>query len=130
MGTGDLDSMMEDLGLATPEAQTAEPPAQGFAILLDARAPDTAWAAIEQSASDEGAEESTYEGTTILYSASSDPDKEPIAAARIGDLIAISTTVADLKPVIDTADGRTPAITTLPEFTTVQDSLPDELLLV
>ncbi len=128
MGTGDLDSMMEDLGLATPEAPAAEPPAQGFAVILDARAPDTAWAAIEQSASNEGAQETDYEGTTVFYSPSSSSDQEPVAAARIGDLIAISTTVADLEPVIDTVDGRIPAITTLPEFTTVQDSLPDEFL--
>jgi len=106
MGTGDINSMMADLGLATPEAAPTEPPAQGFAVLLDARAPDTAWAAIEQSASNEGAQESTYEGTSIVYSPSSS-DQEAVAAARIGDLIAISTTVADLKPVIDTADGRT-----------------------
>ena len=52
-----------------------------------------------------------------------------MAAARVGDLILIATTPEDLHPLIDTADGRTPAITTLPEFTAVRDALPADFLM-
>ena len=51
-----------------------------------------------------------------------------MAAARAGDLILIATTPDDLHPLIDTADGRTPAITSVPEFTAVRDRLPNDYL--
>ena len=104
--------------------------AQGFAVALDARAPDTAWAGIKDSILGEDQhEESTYEGTDILYAPPATADDEGMAAARAGDLILIATTPDDLYPLIDTADGRTPAITTVPEFTSVQDALPGEFLM-
>jgi len=52
-----------------------------------------------------------------------------MATARVGDLILIATTPDDLHPLIDTADGRTPAITSVPEFTSVRDELPTDFLM-
>src|SRR5215210_6524064 len=52
-----------------------------------------------------------------------------MAAARAGDLILIATTPDDLHPLIDTADGRTEAITSVPEFTAVRDELPTDFLM-
>jgi hypothetical protein len=128
-GTGEFDEMLGAMGMATPEAEPSTDIGQGFAMALDARAPDTAWAGIQQSISDEGGEESTYEGTTIYYAPPASEEDEGYAAARVGDLILIGPTPMDLHPVIDTAEGRTPAITTLPEFTTAREALPDEFLM-
>jgi Protein of unknown function (DUF3352) len=128
MGTADLDEMMESMGLATPEAVSAEPEAQGFAVVIDARAPDTAWAGIREAAVDDGAQETTYEGTSILYAPPASAEEEGMATARVGDLILVSTTPADLHSLIDTADGRAPAVTTVPEFAAAQAALPSEYL--
>ncbi len=130
MGTADLEAMLGGMETASPEAEPAADEAQGFALALDARAPDTAWTGIRDSILDEDQhEESTYEGTDILYAPPATSDDEGMAAARAGDLILIATTPDDLHPLIDTADGRTPAITSVPEFTAVQDALPTDFLM-
>lgn len=130
IGTADMDAMMVDLGLATPEAESGEPEAQGVAVVLDARAPDTAWAAIRESAAEDTTlEELTYEGTTILYGPPATDDDDGMAFARVGDLILFAGAPVDLHPIIDTLAGANPAISTLPEFTQAQDALPAEFLM-
>jgi hypothetical protein len=127
MGTSDLDEMLTEMGLATPEAAPAEPVAQGWAVVLDARAPDTAWTGLQESARDDGAQEIVYEGTTILFAP---PDGDDgMAVARVGDLALIATTPQDLEPIIDTAGGQEAAITTVSEFTRAQEILPAESLM-
>ena len=131
MGAADLEAMLGGMETASPEAGPAGDEAQGFALALDARAPDTAWTGIKDSVLGEDQhEESTYEGTDILYAPPATSDDEGMAAARAGDLILIATTPDDLHPLIDTADGRTDAITSVPEFTAVQDALPAEFLML
>jgi len=130
MGAADLESMLGGMETASPEAEPAMDAAQGFALALDARAPDTAWTGIRDSVLDEDQhEESTYEGTEILYAPPATSSDEGMAAARVGDLILIATTPDDLHPLIDTADGRTEAITSVPEFTAVRDELPTDFLM-
>jgi hypothetical protein len=126
---GDMDAMLADLGLATPEAETDGPEAQGFAVVLEPRAPDTAWAAIREAAEEESVEESTYNGTTILYTPPAPEEEDGMAAARVDDLILIGVAPADLEPIIDTLAGDTEAISTLPEFAAAQDALPDDFLM-
>jgi Protein of unknown function (DUF3352) len=130
MGTADLEAMLGGMETGTPVAEPAAAEAQGVALALEAGAPDTAWTGIRDSIVEEAQhEESTYEGTEILYTPPATADDEGMAAARVGDLILIATTPEDLHPLIDTADGRTPAITTVPEFTTVRDELPTDFLM-
>ena len=128
MAGGDLEAMLGGMDMATPAA--ADPlAAQGFAAVLDARAPDTAWAAIEGEIAKGTVEESTYEGTTIYYSPPDAGEDEGMATARVGDLILFGITPSDLHPIIDTAEGRSEAITTLPEFETARAALPQEFLM-
>jgi hypothetical protein len=130
MGSADLEAMLGGMETASPETEPTGVEAQGFALALDARAPDTAWTGIRDSVLDKDQpEESTYEGTDIFYAPPSTADDEGMATARVGDLILIATTPEDLHPLIDTADGRTPAITSVPEFAAVQDALPGEFLM-
>ncbi|MDQ3227966.1 MAG: DUF3352 domain-containing protein [Chloroflexota bacterium] len=129
MGAADLEAMLGSMGMATPEAAPTALAAQGFAAVLDARAPDTAWTGIRDSIVDGAFEESTYEGTQIYFKPAAGPDEEGMAAARAGDLILIGLTPMDLHPIIDTVDGRSEAITTLPEFSTARDALPQEFLM-
>jgi hypothetical protein len=130
MGAADLESMLGGMETASPEAEPATDAAQGFALALDARAPDTAWTGIRDSVLDEDQhEESTYEGTEILYTPPATSSDEGMAAARVGDLILIATTPDDLHPLIDTVDGRTEPITSVPEFTAVRDELPADFLM-
>jgi hypothetical protein len=124
----DMQSMMEEMGLATPVTAPAGAKEQGFAVVLDARAPDTVWAALQSDAQDKSAQEVDYQGTKILYVAPGPDDEEGEAIARAGDLIFFSVTPGDLHEVIDTAAGRAPAITTIPEFTTSQQALPNDYL--
>jgi hypothetical protein len=125
-----LDEMMGDAAMESPEAESTEPEPQGVAIALDARAPDTAWAGIRESIlEEEQNEEFTYEGTTILYAPPASDEDEGMAAAQVGELILIATAPEDLHPLIDTADGRTPSITTVPEFTSARDALTGEFLI-
>src|SRR5829696_2954111 len=130
MGAADLEAMLGGMETGTPEAESTGVEAQGFALALEARAPDTAWTGIRDSILGEDQhEESTYEGTDILYAPPATSDDEGMAAARAGDLVLIATTPEDLHPLIDTADGRTPPITTVPEFTAVRDELPTDFLM-
>ncbi len=128
VGAADMGMMMGDLGEATPEPDSTGPKAQGFAVVLDARAPSTAWAGIRESAQAGDNEELTYEGTTIFYTPPASDEEDGMAAAQVGDHILIATAPDDLHPLIDTADGRTPDITTLPEFTSAREALPAEFL--
>lgn len=128
MGGGDFEAMLSDMGVATPEAAPAGPQPQGFAVVLDARAPGTAWAGIRDSAQEGTTEEETYEGTTITYAPPSSDDDEGMAAAKVGDHILIATAPADLHPIIDTLGGSVPNITTVPQFSTAQDALPKDVL--
>jgi hypothetical protein len=129
MAGADMEAMLEGLGMETPEADTGEETGQGFAIVLDARAPDTAWTGIRDSLQERTNEESTYEGTTILYAPPSSDSEEGMAAAQVGDHVLIGLAPQDLHPLIDTANGTTESITTLPEFTQTQDALPQDFLM-
>ncbi|MDF3041913.1 MAG: hypothetical protein K0Q71_4619 [Thermomicrobiales bacterium] len=130
MASADLEAMLGGMETASPEAESTEVEAQGFALALEARAPDTAWTGIRESVLEEADhEESTYEGTEILYAPPATAEDEGMATARVGDLILIATVPEDLHPLIDTADGRTEAITTVPEFTAVRDELPTDFLM-
>jgi Protein of unknown function (DUF3352) len=130
MGAADLEAMLGRMETASSESEPAGVEAQGFALALEARAPDTAWTGIRDSVLDEEQhEELTYEGTEILYAPPATADDEGMATARAGDLVLIATTPDDLHPLIDTADGRTEAITSVPEFTAVRDELPTDFLM-
>jgi hypothetical protein len=129
MNGSDLDEMLGSMGLATPEPAPTGPEPQGFAVILDPRAPDTAWAGIQDSIRDKPNEEIDYQGTTILSAPAQSADDEPIAAARAGDLILIAMAPQDLEPVIDTTAGRAPSIATTSEFTRAREALPDTFLL-
>ncbi|MBA3451285.1 MAG: DUF3352 domain-containing protein [Chloroflexia bacterium] len=129
MGGADFEAMMGSMDETTPEAEADPLAAQGVAVVLDARAPDTAWTGIRDSMGEGTVEESTYEGTTIYFSPPASADEDGTAMARAGDLILFSVTPADLEPIIDTIDGRTPALSTLPEFTTAREALPQEFLM-
>ena len=85
MGTADLEAMLGGMETASPEAEPAADAAQRVALALDARAPDTAWTGIRDSVLDEDQhEESTYEGTEILYAPPATSSDEGMAAARVG----------------------------------------------
>src|SRR5215212_9552167 len=85
MGTADLEAMLGGMETASPEAGPVADEAQGFALALDAQAPDTAWTGIRDSVLGEDQhEESTYEGTDILYAPPVMSDDEGMAAARAG----------------------------------------------
>src|SRR3954452_1904378 len=65
-GAADLQSMLGGMETPSPEAGSAANEAQGFALALDARAPDTAWTGIKDSVNGKDQhEQSTYEGTDI-----------------------------------------------------------------
>jgi hypothetical protein len=127
---GDLDAVFGAMDMATPVAATDDVQGEGVAAIIDARAPDTAWAGIRESIDEEvSVEETTYEGTTILYAPPADDEDEGMATARVGDLILVAADPVDLHPIIDTAEGRTPSITTVTAFTTARDALPAEFLM-
>ena len=53
MGSADLEAMLGGMETASPEAESTEVGPQGFALALEARAPDTAWTGIRDSVLDE-----------------------------------------------------------------------------
>ncbi len=100
---------------------------QGIAAILDARAPDTAWTGISQSA-EGNSETADYKGTSIIFTPPGDDGDNGMAAARIGDHILLASTPEDLHPLIDTANGDNDNITTVPQFATALDALPTEFM--
>ena len=119
MMTGDLDSSDDE-----SDANDL----QGIAAILDARAPDTAWTGISQSAMEENSETTDYNGTEIIFSEPADDEDTGMAAARIGDHILLASTPEDLHPLIDTANGENDNITSVPQFATALDALPTEFM--
>jgi hypothetical protein len=102
-------------GTAVEEPAVEEvdaPAAAGVALILEANAPDTAFAAaesaLEQQADDSGndVEETDYEGVTIQSVAAAEDGSTPGAAiAQLDDFVLAAPTAADLEPIIDTADS-------------------------
>lgn len=122
---------------ASPEAATADAPpaATGAALLLEARAPDTAGAAIESALQDQAAEsggsvaEVEYDGVTVRYiDGAADTDDTPLAVAQIGDIVAIAASPIDLEPIIDTSEGGA-ALADFGPFQDARATLADDYLL-
>ncbi|MGI9253217.1 MAG: DUF3352 domain-containing protein, partial [Thermomicrobiales bacterium] len=128
-------AMPGESGEATDVAMPPE--GQGWAILIDARAPDTTHmgleAAIQSQADDAGVtvEKSDYQGVPISYAppAADDTTGVGMALAQVGDLSMVAGAPADLEPLIDTAQGKTPSIADLEGFSKVREELPAEFLM-
>jgi hypothetical protein len=130
--TGGFDDGME------ADALPMAPEGQGWAVVLDARAPDTAFAGLQaalEEQADEGGnaiQESEYQGVTITYappSASDDGENTGMATAQVNDLALIAGTPADLEPLIDAAQGALPNLADFEGFSSIQGELPAEFLL-
>ena len=120
---------------ASPEPVAAAPGAQGWAVVLDPRAPDTAYAGLIAALEDDSGEvvEVDYEGVTISYAEPGPaPDEAdmPLAAARVDDLLLIAGSPVDLEPLIDTAQGSNAALAASAPFADVTAALPDEFLIL
>lgn len=130
--TGALPGAMED-----PAAAPMPADGQGWAVLIDARAPDTTFLglqeAVKSQATDAGTtiEESEYQGVPITYAPPSaeDTSSTGMAVAQVDDLAMIASAPADLEAIIDTAQGTTPALADLAGFDAVQAELPAEFLM-
>jgi len=125
------------LGTASAGAEAMSAPEKyGLVAVLDARAPDTAYAgisaAIESQASDDGVtvETSEYNGVEIIYAPSASPDQPGMAAASVEDHVLIGASAADFEPVIDTILGDAPSLADSESFATVTGALPAEFLIL
>ncbi|HEX5498186.1 MAG TPA: DUF3352 domain-containing protein, partial [Thermomicrobiales bacterium] len=123
--------------LGTPTATTApaaEAPA-GWALILDARAPSTAFAGLSQAVADQASEagvsvqQSTYQGVPISYAPGNGDDVSGLATARVDAHVLLAQTPADLQPVIDTAKGTAPSIETVAAYTTIRQTLAGDHVL-
>ncbi|HET7093320.1 MAG TPA: DUF3352 domain-containing protein [Thermomicrobiales bacterium] len=123
--------------LGTPAATTApaaEAPA-GWALILDARAPSTAFAGLSQAVADQASEaggsvqQSTYQGVPISYAPGNGADVSGLATARVDAHVLLAQTPADLQSVIDTAQGTTPSIETVAAYTTIRQTLAGDHVL-
>jgi Protein of unknown function (DUF3352) len=130
---------MADLSelLGTPTAATQPTPEQpaGWAVILDARAPSTAYAGLQQTVEDQASsagetvQQSTYQGVSISYAPGDGADNEGLAVARVDAHVLIAQTPADLQPVIDTARGTTPSVETVAAYTKIRQELGGDHLL-
>jgi hypothetical protein len=126
LNSDELGMMTGDMGGSEDDSNAND--LQGIAAILDARAPDTAWTGISQSAIEGNSQETDYNGTTIIFSEPENDEDTGMAAARIGDHILLASTPEDLHPIIDTANGESENITTVPQFATAIDALPTEFM--
>ncbi len=119
---------------ATPAVSVADAEAFGAVFLLDARAPDTAFAAIQSGIEDQAqqnggsVDEVDYQGVTIeSVEGTADGENPPLAVARVDDLIAVAGAPADLEAVIDTAQGG-PSLADFEPFANIRGELDEEAL--
>ena len=113
------------------------PDGQGWAVLIDARAPDTTFigleAAVQGQADDAGTavEQSEYQGVTIEFAppAADDDSGTGMALARVDDIAMLAGAPSDLEPLIDTALGSAPSLADLDGFSSVASELPAEFLM-
>lgn len=126
-----------DFGVETPVASDDPSDATGVALILEARAPDTAYLGITQALEDQATsagsqvETADYEGVEI-QSVSADPDSDdtPLAIARLeNDLILVGGAPADLEPVIDVNAGSTPALADFQPFSQLRETLSGDFLM-
>ena len=122
-------------GLApAAEGEIAGDPA-GFALIVQAADPAAAWAKaqelIEEDALTQGvtAAATDYNGVPVISIPPGSESEDGTAIAQVDDLILVSSTGADLEPLIDTAAGTTPSIMTAPDFAMLQAELNQEFLL-
>jgi Protein of unknown function (DUF3352) len=122
--------------LGTPAATTAQPeqPA-GWALILDARAPSTAFTGLSQAVADQASQagepvqQGTYQGVQISYAPGNGADVNGMAVARVDKHILLAQTPIDLQPVIDTAKGTAPAIDSLAAYSKIRQALAGDYLL-
>ena len=136
-GAGELTSGFVPEPDASPVASPLEPAAQGWAVVLDARAPDTAYAGLVAALEDQAGDlvEIDYEGVAISFSdpsaaADAESADTPLAAARIDDLVLIAGAPSDLEPLIDTAQGSSLPLAEAEPFLGVTAALPTEFLML
>lgn len=122
----------------TPEAAAnGEPAAQGWAVVLDARAPDTVFAglesAVQSQAEEVGGEVQTFtiDGVDVSYAPPDPADDTGIgmAVAKVGKLSLIAGAPADLTALIATSQGSIPSLADSAPFARVREALPGEFLL-
>lgn len=116
-----------------PTSMTANVPA-GTVILIKPNDVTT----IEQEFSDQvmrdaktaNAEVMTtdYNGTTITYYEAAESDVPPTAYAVVDGTLVTATRLHDVKTVIDTMSGETPALSSNEQFTTVRDTFTTDAL--
>lgn len=131
-----LSTDLSDLSslLGTPEAASGRASgAQGFAVVLDARAPDTAFAAVTAVVGDRAAENGTtvqttdHAGVTITSAAGGSGDG--MAVARVGDHVLLASDPADLAGPIEAATGTTPSLADAAPFQKARQVLGGDDLL-
>ena len=128
---GDLSSL-----LGTPVATSdGTSGTQGVAVVLDARAPDTALAAMTAVVRDRAAENGTtaqttdHAGVTITYAAVSGDGGSGMAVARVGDHLLLASDPADLAGPIEAASGTTPSLADAAPFQKARQVLGGDDLL-
>lgn len=113
----------------------AEDGSAGVALIVNAADPDAAEAKAlelaEQQADEAGTEieESEYEGVTIRFVPDGGDEVTGTAFARVEDALIAAAVPADLEPIIDTANGDSPALADSENFTGLQAELNAEFML-
>lgn len=113
-------------------AETAEVP--DLTVVLATTDPDAAYAYLTEelpalTGAGEDAEETTYEGVTIVSQPDGETSDSTVNIALVEDLILVSPTVDGVERSIDVAAGRDDDITTSERYQQVRGQLDDDSML-
>jgi hypothetical protein len=116
------------------EAPATDTGGIGVAVIVLPGDPDAAWelleAELERTATTDGVtvEETDYNGTTIFSTPAEEDAEGGMAVARQDDYILAAGFPQDLEPIIDTANGDTPALSDFGPLNDISGALSPEAL--
>ena len=108
----------------------------GVVIVLDARAPDTAFAGISAAISDQASgagaavETVEYNGVEITVAPSVEENQPDMVVAQVDDHVLIGFSATDLEPVIDAAQGDAASLADSESFSMITSNLPADFLML
>lgn len=133
-GPGIADVTDQAMGAAADPAAMTEDIPEGMVVVFQPDDPAALHANFQQMVADEAennaatVETVDYNGVTIEYWTSDDPEIAPTATALIGDTVVLSVRPDDIEPVIDTINGDVESLASNENFNAVSSAFTTDSL--
>lgn len=118
----------EAANIAADPSDVASDVPQGFAVVFQPEDPQALYTFFQDMVADEAEENAAtvetvdYNGTTIEYWESTDPEIDPTAVALIEETVVLAVRPMDVEPIVDTINGDLESLSSTESFNTIAES--------